>query len=56
MTLEQRYKSAIDKIGMRNLAALPEEIKMPLKKTTNLSDKVKLLEAILQSLQKQGLV
>lgn len=56
MTLEQRYQRAIDKIGIQNLAAMPEEVKRPLKQATKLDDKVRILETLLLTLQKQGLV
>ena len=56
MTLEQRYKTAIDKIGIGNLAAMPEEVKRPLKQATNLEDKVRILETLVVTLKKQGLI
>ena len=55
-SLLERYKKTMDHIGLKNLTALPDEVKAALKNTTALGDKVKLLESIELNLERQGLV
>ena len=54
--LLDRYKRSLDRIGINNLPALPENMRAALKNATALSDKVKVLEAIEEHLSKQGLI
>ena len=52
----KRLEFLIDKIGLRNLSALPDEDKEKLKKATRIKDKVEELEKIKEKLERQGLI
>ena len=52
----KRYEFLIDKIGIRNISALPDEDKEKLKKATTLKAKVEELEKIKKKLERQGLI
>ncbi len=52
----KRYSYLLNKIGIRNLTVLPEETKNSLKATTDINKKIKLLEEIVESWERQGLI
>lgn len=54
--MEMRYKRAIDNIGIGNLAAMPDEVKRPLKEARSLPEKVRVLETLELTLKKQGII
>lgn len=54
--LLNRYSELLNRIGIKNLPALPDEMKERLKNTTRLAEKVRVLEDIVASLERQGLV
>lgn len=54
--LLKRYSKSLNHIGTKNLSVLPDEIKTHLKSTHKLEDKVRLFEAIEESLSRQGLI
>lgn len=52
----KRYSYLLNKIGIRNLTVLPEETKNELKATTDINKKIELLEEIVGSWERQGLI
>lgn len=52
----KKYSYLLNKIGIKNLTVLPEETKDELKATTDINKKIELLEEIVCSWERQGLI
>lgn len=52
----RRYQRSLNHIGIKNLPALPDEMKERLKAARKLEDKVRVLEDIESTLSRQGLI